>query len=159
MEILLSKKQITIVDDDLFEELNQYNWYASETKGGFYAARRKTFSYRNNKIVYMHREILNCSSLVYEVDHINRNTLDNRKENLRLVLHIKNMQNRKENKNTTSIYRGVHWNKRSNKWTVQITSDGMTYCLGNFASEREAAHAYNIKAKELYGEHACLNEI
>lgn len=59
----------------------------------------------------------------------------------------------------TSKYKGVHWYKQSKKWMVQIRLNDKQIYLGLFEREDDAARAYNKKAKEIFGEFACLNKI
>ena len=92
-----------------------------------------------------------------QVDHINGNRLDNRKENLRLVTPQQNNMNRKPLKNSTSKYKGVFWDKNRNKWLVLIMIGDKSRYLGRYQDEREAALAYDKAAKKLFGEYAYLN--
>jgi hypothetical protein len=92
------------------------------------------------------------------VDHINRNKLDNRRENLRVVDRSANNQNRQKFKGpASSQYVGV--TKRGNRWAARIKKDGKSCALGRFDTERDAAIAYNGAARALYGTEASINEI
>lgn len=93
----------------------------------------------------------------YFYDHINRNCLDNRRDNLRVVSHSQNMFNRTMNYNNTSNYIGVVWFKRDKNWRALIRHAGKRLYLGTFADPIEAAKAYDNKCKELRGEYAVLN--
>lgn len=97
------------------------------------------------------------------VDHIDhdgiRTGLDNRKDNLREVTPSQNGQNRRSNKNSSSQYKGVSWDKREKKWQAQIFHKGKKTHIGVFICEHQAALAYNEKATELWGENALLNEV
>lgn len=87
--------------------------------------------------VYLHRLIANADIGDY-VDHINHNTLDNRKENLRIVSFSENMLNRKGAQvNNSSRYRGVHKNGKG-KWVARVIIQGVTYRLGTFECSEEA---------------------
>lgn len=94
----------------------------------------------------------------YEVDHINGNALDNRKENLRLACRGEQMRNtpRRQNK-TSSRYKGVF--KDGTNYRVTIRKDGIHYNCGHYKDERIAAIVYNLKARELFGEYARLNDV
>lgn len=108
---------------------------------------------------YLHRLIMNKQK-GFTVDHKNRDKLDNRRENLRLVTRSENGQNKAKAKGLTSIYRGVGHRPRSNKknpWVAYISKDGIRYDLGYFNNEIDAAKAYDKKALELYGQHAYFN--
>ena len=94
----------------------------------------------------------------YEIDHKNRNRLDNRRENLRICTHSQNMANRRRSKNNTSGYKGVSWDTVHKGWHSQIGGrkiNGKT--LGLFDIPEDAARAYDEAAKKLYGEFAILN--
>ncbi len=90
-------------------------------------------------------------------DHEDGNGLNNQKSNLRIVTNAQNHMNKKGNRNTSSKYKGVCWNKESNKWTSSITLNQKQTHLGYFTCEKKAAKAYDKKAKELFGEYSRLN--
>lgn len=93
------------------------------------------------------------------IDHVNRNRLDNRKENLRFCTKSENASNTKKSKNNTSGFRGVIWNPLNKNWNAQIMKDRKNIYLGTFADKREAALAYNKAAIELHGKFATLNSV
>lgn len=105
----------------------------------------------------MHVQIMNFPNL--SVDHINGNTLDNRKENLRIVTHSQNTKNRTKSKNKTSKFKGVNFCKRSKKWRVRIKVEYKSINLGYYTNEIEAAIAYNKAAKKYFGKYAKPNVI
>ena len=94
-----------------------------------------------------------------EVDHINRCKTDNQVCNLRYVSHSQNMMNRMKQtrRATSSQYKGVQWNKLRQKWKASIKLEGRQIYLGLYTCEEEAALAYDLKAEEIFGEHAHLN--
>jgi hypothetical protein len=92
-----------------------------------------------------------------EIDHKNRNGLDNRLCNLRYATSSQNSANKLKRADNTSGYKGVFWHKAAKKWLAQIKYEGTTYYIGLFTSRRAAAYAYNKKHLELAGEFACLN--
>jgi hypothetical protein len=91
------------------------------------------------------------------VDHINGNGLDNRMVNLRVCTAAQNSRNRKPRKGSLSGYRGVSFYKNYQKWVAQIMYDGVKYYLGYFSDPKEAALAYDAKARELHGDYARVN--
>jgi hypothetical protein len=94
------------------------------------------------------------------VDHINHNGLDNRKENLRFVTVAQNQQNSRSQKKSSSVYRGVSWHKPTNNWQVKICHQGKQMHIGYFVCKHQAALAWNKKATELWGEeHTLLNKV
>ena len=100
--------------------------------------------------------ILNLTDLPC-VDHKDRNSLNNHLSNLRWCNQRENTQNRSKNKNGTSMYKGVCFDKKANKWRAYIKQNGQRIHLGYFTDESEAAHAYDRKAKELFKVFAKLN--
>ena len=96
------------------------------------------------------------------IDHINGNSLDNRKCNLQIITNQQNQLKKKKQKNNTSGYRGVFWYVNPGKtsaWEASIKFNHKGYFLGRFASKDDAALVYNKKAKELFGKFAVLNNI
>lgn len=109
--------------------------------------------------IRLHRIIMNVTDPKIFVDHINGNTLDNRRCNLRLCSHKENSRNQKLRKNNTSSYKGVFYNKKNNNYNAFCTVNGKREFIGCFKYAYNAALAYNNKAIELHGEFARLNEI
>lgn len=142
--IELKHGQQAIVDDEDFELLYKDKWRFNNRY--IYNSRREP----------MHRLIINAPR-GSEVDHINGNSLDNRKVNLRVCDRSQNLANRGKFKNNKSGYKGVCWNKNSKKWMAQIQFKKKLTRLGDFTDILEAAKAYDKKAKELHGEFANLN--
>lgn len=89
------------------------------------------------------------------VDHINRKTDDDRIENLRASTYQLNAMNTVKRTKNISMYKGV--NKCGDKYSARIQFYGNKIYLGTFESVVDAALAYDIKALELYGDHAILN--
>lgn len=114
--------------------------------------------YTNGVQLRLHRLILNPEPGAV-IDHINGNGLDNRRSNLRVVSQGINNLNARKRAESSSKYKGVTWYKRGNKWRAQIQFNKKKMGLGYYSLESEAAHAYNLKAKELFGELAVLNVI
>lgn len=161
-EIPLTQGKTTIVDDEDFEMLNQFKWYyhrdwRSPHRG--YAVRNSLYikGEKRHQIV-MHRLILNAPPGI-EVDHINRNTLDNRRINLRLCSTKQNLFNREKKQNCISQYKGVTLRPSTGKWQACIAKNGQSFYLGVFESEIGAAKAYNEAAVKLFGRFAGLNNV
>ena len=112
----------------------------------------------NRKTVYLHRFILG-NPKGFDVDHINGDYSDNRRENLRVCTTSQNCMNQRKSANRSSIYKGVSWFKNVGKWAVQIRKEGKRHYFGYFDDEIKAAEVYNEKAKDLFGEFALLNNI
>ncbi len=138
---------VTVVDDEDYEWLSQWNWSAVSTqrRNGGYAMRRDN---RSGKTILMHRVLLDAPEGI-EVDHINGNGLDNRRVNLRLVTLQQNRRNRNTGRNNQTGYKGVTFDKKSGKWVMSLRV--------LFDSAEEAAQAYDQLATIVYGEHAKTN--
>jgi len=115
--------------------------------------------YCYNPKMKLSRFLMKPPSKEIEVDHKNRNILDNRRDNLRLATRSQNGRNRGLQKNNTSGYCGVRWRKDRSTWSAFIKHHGKNVALGCFSTKEEAAAAYNEKAIALHGEFAVLNEI
>ena len=150
-KIPLTQDKFALVDDADFDELNQYKWYASFTHGIWYVQRSEYINGKQ-KNIKMHRQIMDFPSSK-DIDHINHDGLDNRRYNLRVCNHSKNMKNRYMQKNNTSGLIGVSWNKRIKKWHAQIGNENKNIHIGYFENKEEANRAYNKKAIELFGEY------
>lgn len=150
--IPLTQGYEAIVDDeDYVWAASLFPWCVSKSSNKRYASKRQ-----NKKIVYLHRLLMNAPAGV-EVDHINGNGLDNRRENLRLCSHADNQRAKKPQRGGTSPYRGVYWYKRHQKWATKIQRLDDVYFLGYFSEEEDAARAWDKKAKELFGDFAYQN--
>ncbi len=151
MKIIKIKDKKILVDDQDFEWLNKYNWCIS--KG--YIIAHKPQSGKKGTTISIHRLIMNTPKNI-QTDHINGNKLDNRRENLRICSRSENNMNRHKVRGK-SKYKGVGWFKQTQCWQAYISKNYKIIHLGLFKSEKEAAKAYNQKAKELFGEFALLN--
>jgi hypothetical protein len=156
--IQLTKGQEAIVSDEDVECLNQWKWsYGSRS----YACRSRSQQGRQTSVL-MHRVVVERMTGEaipegYEVDHINGDTLDNRRENLRLVSHNQNAMNKRNQQGSKSRFKGVSWHKGERRWRAAIWLDGETVMVGRFDDEEEAARAYDAKARAAFGEFARLN--
>jgi len=150
--IPLTQGKFAIVDADDYERLAKYKWHCRRAKNHFYAFRAD-----GPNIIAMHREITGAPKGLV-VDHINRNSLNNRKTNLRTCTQAQNLYNKRPRANKMySRYKGLTREKRTNKWSVRICKSGKSIHLGYFTDEIQAALTYDRKAKELFGEFAYLN--
>jgi len=156
-EIALTHGHVAFVDDDDFERVNQFKWHYDPCGKGY--ARRNVWVNNKSHVLRMHRFVLGVKNRRIFIDHVNRNGLDNRKSNLRICTRSQNVMNTIKKEGCSSIYKGVSYNKRRHKWIVRITMNRIVYYLGAFQNEEEAALTYNNKAKELFGEFACLDKI
>lgn len=150
-EIPLTQNKKALVDDDDIELLSKHTWCAWWSGRRWYAQCRF-----QRKVIYMHRLVTNASNGL-EVDHIDKDGLNNQKSNLRVCTRGQNSRNTGKSKSNKSGYKGVCWASRRQSWLAQIKADGKNYFLGHYDDPIEAARAYDAKARELFGEFARTN--
>ncbi|UCC96328.1 MAG: HNH endonuclease [Phycisphaerales bacterium] len=157
--IPLSRGKHALVDLDDYERLSRYKWHTVGDRGTFYAA-RNTGQRRGLKrvVVKMHREVLKVPAGMF-VDHINHNGLDNRKANLRPATQAQNARNRRkvQRGNVHSIYKGLTWYRREERWAVRVMVNRKSKFIGYFDNELNAARAYDQAARKYHGQFASLN--
>ena len=148
MKFLSKNNQVILIDKKDYPLVAGYSWFVVKygPNGKF-----KASSNKRGKKFFMHRLIMNAMSN-QQVDHINGNTLDNRRENLRLCSSYENMMNRGKMKNNTSGYKGVSWNKNLKKWVTAIKVYGRRIHLGYFKNIHKAAKTYNEASKRYHKE-------
>lgn len=138
-------KQTMICDLDDWKRLKEYVWLYG--KSGGYAITNVTRNHKHTVIKF--HQIVMGQKRGFLVDHINRNPLDNRKENLRFLTHTANLINSKTPITNKSGCKGVTWRKDSNKWRAQITLNGKIISLGCFDLKEDAIKARKA-AEEKY---------
>jgi hypothetical protein len=154
-KIPLTKGKFAIVDDDDFEFVSEHKWYCNSNNMAVYECRIDRTKIR----FLMHRVIMDCPDGM-EVDHINGDRLDNRKENLRIVTRHQNMLNRKVRSDSKTGYKGVEYKSdqaRSRPYAAYIRIDNKKKTLGHYKTAEEAAKIYDEAALKYHGEYANLN--
>jgi len=150
-----NRPQYVEIDDDLYPLLRNHYWYVLRGGNGH----PEVLAYIDGKRVRMHRYIWELTNGPipdrHVIDHINRDSLDNRRANLRLATPVQNLANQSLRSNKTSRFRGVR--RRGTKWVAQIQVNGRQRNLGAFFDETSAARAYDDAARRTYGEYAHLN--
>jgi len=151
-EIPLTRGKVAIVDDEDYEVVSAFKWHC--TSHG-YASRVNP---ETKKREYLHRFLVK-PSVGNVVDHINHDKLDNRRSNLRECTQKQNMHNGRGVAGT-SRYKGVSYKPgRRKPWRARLYINGEQLILGDFYTEEEAAYAYNLKATEVNGQYAFLNDV
>ena len=150
--VQLNQGKTALVDDDDFERVSKFTWFACKNRYTFYAQTKK-----NKKTIMLHRLICDCPK-GYVVDHINGDGLDNRKCNLRIVSMSINAINSKIYSHNTSGIKGVYFHQQRQKWIAQMGyhKDGKkkTLYLVAFDNRDSAATAYRQAVEELHGQDA-----
>lgn len=140
-----------LIDEEDLLLVGKYKWNAQKHRSRvgvyyFYAS-----ASIDGNVVLLHRFL--CSARSGEVvDHRNHNTLDNRRENLRVCTHAENMRNRAVNRNSATGVKGVTLDKRLNKFRAEIRANGKRITLGRFASIDDAAAAYRAASIKYHGD-------
>lgn len=142
-------REYTIVDRE-FSYLDKYKW--SKDPLGY--AR----SNLEGKSILLHRMVIKPPRGM-STDHINHDTLDNRRANLRTCTQGQNNMNSRKRRGATSIFKGVSWNTHARKWVAQVSINKKNIYLGCFVSETAAAKAYNKEAIKLFGDFAYTNSL
>ena len=157
MIITLTQGQVAEVDAEDFPRISQHKWYACWFPGtrSFYAMRRKTVGAKKQIGILLHREILGLEKGDIRLgDHIDGNTLNNSRGNLRIATPSQNCRNQKIRINNKSGYKGVSWRKDTEKWAAYINFDGKKNHLGFFSTPEQAHAAYCSAAAKHHGEFA-----
>jgi hypothetical protein len=154
-EISLTQGQVALVDDCDYEWLIQWKWCAHQgkRKGGrvhWYAVRYHDCG----QVTKMQNQILGIDGIV---DHIDTDSLNNQRHNLRPATSSQNSANRTKRVGCSSRYKGVYWEAEKQAWKAHIGQNGKKTTIGRFESEEKAAKAYDCAAIEIFGKFARLN--
>ena len=151
-KIPLTQGQVAIVDADDYEFLMQWKWQAMRRKdrrnAPWYAVRTVRKAGQKNSLLQMASLIMKSSA---KIDHANRNSLDNRKSNLRECTASQNAANRPVQSNNTSGHPGVSWDRKLKKWRAYITKDQVRIGLGFFVDLHSAILTRRAAARKLFG--------
>jgi hypothetical protein len=154
-ELRLTKGYVAIIDDEDFDRLSQWKWTAVVTGQRI----KRVYAYRRalvpgdtprRQALYLHRAILNAPD-GSDVDHINGDTLDNSRANLRLATRSQNLANSRRARGVTG-FRGVTIDKRDGAFVMRCSGASK-----RFATAEGAARAYDAAARQRYGQFAKLN--
>ncbi len=153
VHIPLTRGKFAIIDDVDFVLISKHKWQAFRSFDKYYATAKLPKGSKPSSII-MSRLIIRGFA---QVDHIDGNPLNNRRNNLRGCTHKQNQKNKRLSYKNTSGYKGISWNKTLKKWTFRIMSDGISTNLGNFMDIIDAALAYDEAAVRLHGSFCNLN--
>ena len=158
-QIALTRGQVAIVDDEDFEWLNQFKWYAQQHHSGDYYAVRNVKENGKRRKQHMHKLILGIDGTETMGDHIDTNKLNNTRDNLRVATCFENNRNVGISAKNTTGFKGVYLDKKCNKFFARIMANKKSIHLGVFPTAIEAAIIYNISAIKYHGEFARINKV
>lgn len=146
------------IDTEDYEKIKSLNWWSKKSGRNHYVY---THDRKTRKSIFLHRLIMNADG-EFIVDHITGDTLDNRKENLRICKQFENVRNQQVHFDKKIPYKGVI--NLGPRFTIRpylarITIDYKTFYLGYYKTAEEAALAYNEAAVRYHGKFARLNKI
>lgn len=153
--IPLTKGKVAIVDLEGYRLVGHLKWSATKCHKKWYARGGDRLPSGRTKTRWMAPMIL--GTWISDVDHINGNTLDNRRENLRACEHWQNGCNQARNSRNRSGFRGVCWHSYNRIWVAQIRIDQKNVTIGNSHDILEAALIYDRAARRFHGEFAQTN--
>lgn len=138
---LKNSELVALVDDEMYEELNKYEWRACQAWGNSYRA-------TTGHDIFMHHLVIGKPEPSLVTDHIDRNPLNNQRKNLRFVSKSENGFNSKTRADNTSGRKGISWNKLVGKWRAYIHINKKEKHLGYFSTVDEAVMAREKAEKE-----------
>lgn len=145
----LNHGKFALIDDEDYERASQFKWTLDRNG---YIVRKQTLESKKYQKVLLHRFLVDAPETM-DVDHKDRNPLNNTRSNLRICNRSQNSMNRPPKPNSSSQYKGVCYHKRDKIWLARLC--GKT--IGRFITEIEAAMAYDKAATIAFGEFAYLN--
>jgi hypothetical protein len=141
-----NEKDRSLIDLEDVAKIKNYVWCI---KDNGYAYCRLP----DNRKLFMHKIIMGTN---HEIDHCNRNRLDNRKTNLRVATRQQNSMNQSLKSNNTSGIKGVYWDKNRQTWNAEIMKAGKKYHLGRYKHKEQAAQIRQSAELQLFGEFSAL---
>ena len=135
-----------IFDKEDYDKIKDCWW--TKTKDGY--------AYYFAKKITVHRLVTNCPKGL-EVDHINHDTLDNRKSNLRICTHQQNMMNQNIRRRNKELIKGVYYDAKQKRYIASIMTNGRKHYLGSFIDKDDAIAVRTEAEKQLFGEFADIN--
>lgn len=150
-KIPLIPNGFALVDNEHYEELSMFKWYAAKRCNTYYAA-RYVYGARKTRIILMHRQILKLTDKNVCCDHKDGNGLNNQSSNIRECSRMQNTQNRCISSNNRSGYKGVYFDGTNNKWRAEIIVNKKKISLGRHKNIIDASNAYESAARHHFGE-------
>ena len=147
----LNSKKYCIIDTEDYDLVKDYNWCVANIKSLYVQTNIVDKLTKKRTTLKLHRLIMNPPK-EFVIDHINHNTLDNTKSNLRVCTHKENLENVNKYLTNNSGYRGIYRHKKSNKWQVNIIHNSKNIYGGLFTDIKEA-NKKSIELRNMYFTH------
>lgn len=157
IKIPLSQNKVALIDDVDYPKVSVHKWFAERRNNGRIYAVTNILTPKGKRPLRMHRLIAGKNG--FDVDHRDRDGLNNRRKNLRACTRSQNLMNQLKRKACLSIYKGVTFVKEKKLWRASIDINLSKKFIGYFSSEKDAALAYNAMARKLFGDYHRPNEI
>jgi len=151
-EIPLTQGYVALVSDQDFERVSAHKWRARVDR------KKHTVYAVTGQGLRMHRFLVGAKDPIVQVEHRDRNGLNNQRENLRKCVNGENQANKPKQRGTfTSKFKGVYWDKQCGVFRAKIVIRGQKIYCGKFADEVQAALAYDAAARKHFGPFALCN--
>jgi len=140
-----------------FKYLSQWKWHNTQ---GYAARTRRKSEQPGSRTILMHRVVAESTGLCLdglEIDHKDRDTLNNRRKNLRVATRGENAANQGKQPTNSSGFKGVYWHRKNRRWVAEVTHGAKKTNCGSFRTREEAAAAYDTVAKAQHGKFVCPN--
>lgn len=157
IELPLSRGLMALIDAEDYEAVGRVKWTAHSSSKGTLPLYVLRHCPGNHGLALRLHNVLMSPPPGFEVDHIDRDGLNNRRSNLRVVDHSSNQRNRKLPSNNTSGYRGVTFSNTRRGWSAKARVQKVTRYFGHFPTREEAAAAYDLNMFLLVGGDFCRN--
>lgn len=154
-QIPLTKGKYALVDDEDYDFLVEL---PNSSRGSKWRVNNMGYAQLNinNTYILMHRLVADTPT-GKDVDHINRDRLDNRQSNLRICTAQENRRNSAINSNNTSGTTGVHYKPARNKWQARITVSYRRISLGYYVNQEDAVNARQLAVSKYFKDFAPIN--
>ena len=154
--VILTQGKMAFIDDEDFDKVSKYKWFAVKNGNTFYAGRYISGTKNPRKKEWMHHLIMGRPDEGYEIDHRDGDGCNNQKVNMRIVTHRINMQNIINSSTPSSKYPGVSWHKLRNKWRSCFNIGNKQIHLGLFDNELDAYNKYKNAIENLENKNGLL---
>lgn len=153
VEIPLTRGKVALISKSDLPLVSRFKWYYG---GAGYAERMSKDPDGKRIAIRLHRFLVGSPEGM-QVDHINGDRLDNRRENLRVCTAAENRRNITKISSNTSGFRGVSFAKREQNWEAYLWVNNKKVHLGRHATAEEAARAFDDGARKYHGAHGRYN--